>query len=498
MAVLGTGSDIAPKFIHFMFALATAWLIFTYLRRHFHYPYASLGALFFLSIPIIVQLSITVYVDLGFVFFSTAALLALMTWRRENYACKYFFSSAVSCGLALGTKYNGLIVFLILSCFVPFIYLDNNRRKNVVSQMKGVGYAGLFVVIALLVFSPWMIRNYVWTQNPLYPLYDNVFNPTHGDDAPKGIVKADLAGDADIEEGTSITLAKAASSGRTSFGRRRLLYDENWWEIMTIPLRVFFQGQDGTGEYFDGKLTPFLFFLPFFAFFRKDQTEYLKKEKFFLLAFSLLLLFFVFFTADMRIRYIAPIIPPLVILSISGVHRIGEYVQSKFPLEQRHAGVLLISPLLLLMFAVNASYIVDQFKIVNPSGYLSGHVSKAAYIEHFRPEYPVIMFANKHLPEDAKILTVFLGRRGYYFDRDILFMRPGMLNGVIEESNTGAGIYEFLKVNGITHLFIQQDIFKGWLIEQFSKKDRTMVADFFRDFSHLLYFQNKYGLYELK
>ena len=35
---------------------------------------------FFLSIPIIVKLSITVYVDLGPIFFSTANLLALLKW----------------------------------------------------------------------------------------------------------------------------------------------------------------------------------------------------------------------------------------------------------------------------------------------------------------------------------------------------------------------------------------------------------------------------------
>ena len=63
------GNDIIPKYIHFMFALLTGWLIYSYLRKKLDTGWALLGALFFLSLPIIVKLSITVYVDLGLVFF---------------------------------------------------------------------------------------------------------------------------------------------------------------------------------------------------------------------------------------------------------------------------------------------------------------------------------------------------------------------------------------------------------------------------------------------
>ena len=65
------GNDIIPKYIHFAFALATAWLIFNYLSVRFNRLYAFTGVLFFLTTPVILKLSITVYVDLGLIFFST-------------------------------------------------------------------------------------------------------------------------------------------------------------------------------------------------------------------------------------------------------------------------------------------------------------------------------------------------------------------------------------------------------------------------------------------
>ena len=59
-------------------SLLTAGLLFSFLKKRLGTPYALIGSLMFLSTPVIVKLSITVYVDLGLVFFSTAALIYLV------------------------------------------------------------------------------------------------------------------------------------------------------------------------------------------------------------------------------------------------------------------------------------------------------------------------------------------------------------------------------------------------------------------------------------
>ena len=89
------GNDIIPKFIHFSFALFTAWLIFDYLKRRISTIYALLGATFFLSIPIIVKLSITVYVDLGLIFFSMVSLLLLMKWVETGFRLRFLILSLI-------------------------------------------------------------------------------------------------------------------------------------------------------------------------------------------------------------------------------------------------------------------------------------------------------------------------------------------------------------------------------------------------------------------
>jgi dolichyl-phosphate-mannose--protein O-mannosyl transferase len=119
---LAFNNDIAPKFIHFAFALITAFMIFRYLSRRTGPACAWLGALFFLILPVIVRLSSTVYVDLGLICFFFAALLYLFDWIESGFKPRPLIISGIFCGLALGTKYNGLVGLFLLGLFVPFVY----------------------------------------------------------------------------------------------------------------------------------------------------------------------------------------------------------------------------------------------------------------------------------------------------------------------------------------------------------------------------------------
>ena len=65
-------------------------------------------------------------------------------------------------------------------------------------------------------------------------------------------------------------------------------------------------------QFFDGKLTPFLLVLSVLAFFFKPPSPQEDREKKILASFALLYFFLTFFQEAMRVRYIVPIVPPLV------------------------------------------------------------------------------------------------------------------------------------------------------------------------------------------
>ncbi len=151
-------------------------------------------------------------------------------------------------------------MYLLLTLFVPFVYV-RGQNGGALYSVKALGLGVLFMLVAALVFSPWLTRNYIWTQNPIYPLYQSWFVPQ------KVSSKADTAPRDETNVVTPTKIKRRATNSKlTPISYRKIVYNESWWEICLVPLRIFFQGKDDEPRYFDGKLNPLLFILPFFAF----------------------------------------------------------------------------------------------------------------------------------------------------------------------------------------------------------------------------------------
>ena len=168
-------NDIVPKSIHFAFGFGTGLLVYNYLKNRLSKNWGLLGFLIFLSTPAVARLSTTAYIDLGMVFFATASVLAFVRWRDYDYmGAKWLILSAVCMGLAAGSKYNALIAWLFLNLMVVFYYSRDTKNG-----LPALGYGVAFFAIALLVVSPWFIKNYIQTGNPIYPLFDQFFRFLH-------------------------------------------------------------------------------------------------------------------------------------------------------------------------------------------------------------------------------------------------------------------------------------------------------------------------------
>lgn len=211
--------------------------------------FISLAGALFLTVPVIVKLSVSVYVDLG-LFFSFASMYYLLKWfrtghnngifcqnpdnvvTRDNNELKYLVFSAVSCGFAMSCKYNGLIVFLLMSFSVLWISSKKHRTKKAASEFI------LFCIISIGVFSPWLIKNYIWTGNPVYPLYNSLFNPSE------------------------IKNIESDSGKKSHFYYRRVIFGGKSCRNHLNTSQNFFQGKDDDPKFFDGILNPILFFMP--------------------------------------------------------------------------------------------------------------------------------------------------------------------------------------------------------------------------------------------
>jgi hypothetical protein len=480
-------NDIIPKFIHFAFALITAAMIYRYLSRRLNNNYALLGSLFFLSIPVIVRLSSTVYVDLGLICFFFASMLYFFHWIENNFKIKYLIISAIFCGLALGTKYNGLVGLFLLGLFVPFVYSRYHANEKS-HGIKAIGYSAAFVMVSLLVFSPWMIRNIAWTGNPVYPLYNSVFNPQT---ATESVATEQTAS----EENNGETVIDKHSR-MSHINTRRLVYGESWWEIALVPLRVFYDGQDDDPKYFDGKTSPFLLLLPIFAFFGlKNGTRQEKAEKMILLFFSILFLLYACAMTSIRIRYFSPILPPLVVLSMYGLHNIRSFISEKWGLSEVLKKTIVFA-IVVIMLGFNVNYIISRFKKDQPMAYLTGKVTRDEYIQAFRPEYASFQYANQNLPKESKILGLYIGNRGYYSDIDVSF-NIEILQQFAARAISAKDVAEKLREKDITHLLVNFSLFNHW-VQQYSLHEKQMLKDFFDQHVVTEFSKDGYGLLRLE
>lgn len=475
---LALGNDIAPKYIHFLFALLTALLLYRNLDKRLGKMYGLLGALFFLSVPIILKLSITVYVDLGVVFFTTASLLLLLYWAERQFPWHPLILAGLCCGLAAGTKYNGLISIVVLTLLVPLMY-QRSAPEEQRGNLKAILCTIVFTLATFAAFSPWLVRNAVWTGNPIYPLHNTLIQKLHTALSPH---------QDNIENTTTNkTIKQVPSQGGGIFAGRKILYNETWWQALLLPIRFFFEGQDDNPRYFDGKLNPFLLILPALAFLYRPSDVRQRREQNFLLWFSLLYFFFTFFQEALRIRYVVPIVPPLVLLALYGLQGLLARLRQHFSLSGRRTTVIHLAaigiPVIMLWY--NAQYLISQFTVVRPLPYVMGNISRDDYITAFRPEYPAIQFANTIVPDKSKVLCIFLGNRGYYMDFPPIFEQPYTSGSILArflatDEKPEHTILDELRQHHILHILLRTDLTAQWL-QQLSEHDRQRLSPLFSD-----------------
>ncbi|MEI7635259.1 MAG: hypothetical protein WCK47_13380 [bacterium] len=144
---------------------------------------AALVALF----PIWIYIASACYVDLAAANYILASVFLLLCVFGNGIHAPIVgiptawmncaFMSAIFMGMAMGTKYTAVVVGFFPALMVALIGGFIARRRD---RVFSVNILSLFVwlfVLSLAVFSPWLIRNYLWTGNPVAPSFMRVLGP---------------------------------------------------------------------------------------------------------------------------------------------------------------------------------------------------------------------------------------------------------------------------------------------------------------------------------
>lgn len=162
-ALMLTGQPL-PGLIHFTFSLLAAGASFLLARRYGGTRAGLLAAFLFYTAPFVAfqagipknELFLAYYVPF-------AALTAINWWETKQR--HWLLISGLFSGVAIGSKYSALIILFPLIVVILFLlFFQKHSFKQFYLDLL------LFSLFTIVPFIPWLIRNYYWTGDPLYPI----------------------------------------------------------------------------------------------------------------------------------------------------------------------------------------------------------------------------------------------------------------------------------------------------------------------------------------
>lgn len=350
------GTDAFAKLVHLTYAVLLVLGTFAFGLRFLTPKGAWVTAAILVGMPIFPVWAGLAYIDMGWTLYEFLGVFAILLWAERNQQ-RWLLLSGTMVGFALGSKYIAFAGAAAVGLWILWHTRLNGWRTL-------LGSSALFGGVALLVASPWLIKNWWWLNNPVYPYF-------FGNETTAGIPT------------------------HSSF---------SWWEYLTLPWYLYFERQRFVGVYgtieFPSLLFPFVLLLPWVGRFRIIHR---------LIVLTLLRYIFwaVFFHG--RFRYMLPVLPNLSLLASAAI--IGLATQ---PYWQR-LGLVLAKGLIAGMLAITLIYSAIFFYDVQPLVVVLGIESKESFLQRELTDYSAKQFIQTNLSPQARVFMLW-NTRSYYCD----------------------------------------------------------------------------------
>ncbi len=429
---LALRGEVLAKAIHFVIGLFILLGMWQFARHHVsETSFMLLALLVFYTIPSVFVTSHMAYSDLVVTFYAFLAVYAFVNWfgRRQH---AWLVLCGILSGLAISTKYTALLL-PFLGCLGILWGCRNHKEK----ARHALWLVLVYVACALIVGSPFYVKNWVMTGNPFYPFLYAVFDG----------------------RGWDPEQARLYDMFVSSLGKGR-----GFWDYLLLPWNVSMNARMHSAQ-FDGILGPaFILTLPFAIGMRKVAVG----AK---IAMAYCLLTFMFWASSaQQIRYLIPVFPFLAVM-------IG-YVLSYYRKQTAVFGVLVV--LLVGSLGFNGYHVVDDFRKVGPVGVVTGREDKNSFLDRMIPSYAMFNYINSNLPDDSKLFLIYMRNLGYLCDRpyysDSMF-ESYSIQKILGQSETPADVHDALKEGGFTHMVYDINYIVGE-ISSFSVRQKDLFSAF--------------------
>ena len=392
------------KLIAAYLALLSAVAIFLFARKYFGPMTGLLAATIFYTLPIVSVFNVRGFVDISTAFFGIIALFALFNWHQTNDSKMLFFGGVLA-GAAAATKLSAYPIAAVL--YLVVAYVTVTLKKD---MLKEFGRNSIIYLVGVaVVMLPWLVRAFVYTGNPFYPLFSNILGGVY--------LSADLA---------SFWVQSLAIIG----------FGTSFIDLVVLPWNltmhsIAFGEQLGIGPMF-------LAFVPLLIFIRKVDRKVLV-----LLGLTVPMILIWFYTAQSP-RYIFLV---YALLSIVCAYVIGRLTSNSY----RIAVLAVVMFTIAINFGFWAGANNDELKVV------SGLTDEDEFLRSKMTNYELLQYANNNI-QNATI-CLYGEIRGYYGENDYVWCHP-LFQGYVDFYTIDSSDELLARMNavGITHLLVESQI----------------------------------------
>jgi len=421
MLVRGTDAGVPlAKLFHFACAAGACLTVYAFGARYLSPTVGKVAALTFAATPFVFWEAGTAYVDLATVFYTALTGLALAQGiaARDDKAVRL---SAVLMGLTLSTKATALGTLGLLGLGVLLWRLRGLRQPVLPAILATAGWGAL----ALLVGSPWLIKSFVYTGNPVYPFAYGLFGG----------------------HGWSAAADDFYNTWNKSFGMGHSLSDAVLvpWNMTLFlvpghptPFPKPFNDYQTALQSWSPLLLAALFFPAFLPKNGPKAPPTVLALGSFALGSGLLWL-----AAAQYARYLLPALPAFCLLAAWVLVRA---VEGRWRAGYALAGLGVLS--------LGFSLLIGGLLLAVQAPIVLGQEPREAYITHGFAPYPAMQYVNTTLPANAKL--VFYGNPlGFYCDRPYVWGEPTHGTFIPYDTfHSAEDLRQFLTAHGYTHLLV--------------------------------------------
>jgi 4-amino-4-deoxy-L-arabinose transferase-like glycosyltransferase len=445
-ALLAGDGPFAQLIELLLFALLLVAL-FAFSQRHLNDRSGLLAMALVASSPYIIILATIAYIDLGLMHFCFLGCFAFWNWWTTRESA-WLVASGVGLGLAISTKYPALFFVALLVALLSASALVLRRSFPL---------RKLFVLggIALLVASPWLIRNFYYTRNPIFPFLHDLFGPIFG---------YGLWGPENY----------AGQGGRglnEGLGR-------GWRELVMLPWNLTVRPEAFAGEFVMSRL--YLPILPFAIF----GALKLKAARF-VMSVALAFTLFWFFTYQ-SLRYLLPAVPFYCLAAAGGI----ELLLSRWKTSARIFGNPWAIAIVCTVILLPGLEVAVREVTYNRWRIPATTEKQEKYISERLPTYHLYKYLNQLKGRNYRVYAFLDENMTYYADGVHMgdVFGPARFSLVEPKLGSGEALWRQLRALGADYFIFTQSRFKV---------PRPDDAFFHTHFRPILYVEDAV-LYELR